>query len=235
MRVTLGVAMFLAAASTAPAAQAAATLQTDKPCYTPDEQMMLTGGGYTPGGHVNFVFQLAGKYGSNLLMSRAPAFADASGAISEPFGAPQLASSDDTQEQLFVTANDETRLAPGAPPMPPEETFAAATTMLSAFDVFVTAWEGNRVDPRGKTRIAAYGYEPAKQLWAHYVLRGKRVKTVLIGPLTGPCGDLTKTIRQFPFRPVPAGTYSVYFQGSRLLDKRLGTPYLKVRVTKPAR
>jgi hypothetical protein len=67
-------------------------------------------------------------------------------------------------------------------------------------------------------------------LWAHYVLRGKRVKSLLVGSLTGPCGDLTKTIRQFPFRPVRAGTYAVYFQGSKTLNKRLGTPYRKVRV-----
>jgi hypothetical protein len=232
MRVTLGVvALLAAAASTAPAAHAAPTLQFDKPCYTPGEDMTLTGGGYTPGGHVNFIFQLQGKYGNNMLASRSPAFADASGAIRQVFGAPDLASSDDTGEQLITTANDETRLAPDAPPMPPEETFAAATTKLSMFDVFVPAWEqGGRVDARGKTRIYAYGYEPATKLWAHYVLRGKRVKTVLVGPLTGPCGDLTKTIRQFPFTPVRAGTYSIYFQGSRFLDKRMGTPYLKVRV-----
>jgi hypothetical protein len=192
--------------------------------------MTLTGGGFTPGGHVDFAFQLMGRYGSNLMFSRNPAFADASGAIHDVFGAPDLASSDDTQEQVSITANDETRLAPGATPVPPEETFAAATTMLSVFDVFVPAWENKRVDPRGKTRIYAYGYEPATKLWAHYVLRGRRVKTVPVGPLTGPCGNLTKTIRQFPFRPVPAGTYSIYFQGSRFLDKRLGTPYMKVRV-----
>jgi len=231
MRVTLGVAALLAAASAAPAAHAAPTLQIDKPCYTPGEEMTLTGGGYTAGGHVNFAFSLKGDNGSNLMFSREPSFADASGAIREEFGAPDLASSDDSEEQVVITASDETRLAPDAPPMPPEETFAAATTMLSVFDVYVPAWEANgRIDPRGKTRIYAYGYEPAKKLWAHYVLRGKRVKTVLVGLLTGPCGNLTKTIRQFPFRPVPAGTYSIYFQGSRFLNKRIGTPYMKVRV-----
>jgi hypothetical protein len=232
MRVTLGVvALLAAAASTAPAAHAAPTLQPDKPCYTPGESMTLTGGGFTAGGHVDLTVQLTGRYGSNLLFAREPAFADASGAIRQVLGAPDLASSDDTQENVTITASDETRLAPDAPPTPPEETFAAATTMLSMFDVFVPAWEqGGRVNARGKTRIYAYGYEPATKLWAHYVLRGKRVKTVLVGPLTGPCGDLTKTIRQFPFTPVPAGTYSIYFQGSRFLNKRMGTPYLKVRV-----
>ena len=84
--------------------------------------------------------------------------------------------------------------------------------------------------PARQDEDPAYGYEPATKLWAHYVLKGKRVKTVEIGALKGPCGDLKKTIRQFPFRPVARGTYSIYFQGSRTLDKSLGTPYRRVRV-----
>jgi hypothetical protein len=82
--------------------------------------------------------------------------------------------------------------------------------------------------------IRAFGFEPAKRLWAHYVLRGKLVKTVALGALTGPCGDLTKTIRQFPFRPVPAGTYQVYFQGQKAFDKRAAwLRYPRVKVTTP--
>ena len=33
-------------------AQAAPTLQADKPCYTPGEPIMFSGTGYTPGGEV---------------------------------------------------------------------------------------------------------------------------------------------------------------------------------------
>jgi hypothetical protein len=230
MRVSrrLALAVVVSAAGLPPSsAVAAPTLQTDKPCYTPGESITFTGGGYTAGGDVNFFFSLMGENGSKLLSGRAPAIADAAGAISQVFAAPPLASSDDTRETIFTTANDATLLAGGGPP---EEGFGHAEAQLSVFDVWVNAWEGDRVDPRGKTKISAYGYEPAKQLWAHYVLHGKRVKSVLVGSLTGPCGDLTKTIRQFPFRPVPAGTYAVYFQGSKTLNKRLGTPYSKVRV-----
>ena len=231
MRVRNTLGAVVAAAVLPASAQAAPTLQTDKPCYTPDEPITFTGTGYTPGGEVAFFFSLAGENGSKLLAGRDPVIADATGAIRSVFPAPGLASSDDTREQIFTTANDQARMAPGAPPIAPEETVGISQVELSIFDVWVDEWErGGRVDPRGKTKIAAYGYEPAKKLWAHYVLKGKRVKTVEIGALKGPCGDLTKTIRQFPFRPVAPGSYSIYFQGSRTLDKSLGTPYRRVRV-----
>jgi hypothetical protein len=64
------------------------------------------------------------------------------------------------------------------------------------------------------------------------VLKGKRVKSVLIGNLTAPCGDLIKHIREFPFRPVPPGNYTVYFTGSQQLDKHSGGAYRNVIVSK---
>ena len=229
VRHTLGAAAVIA---TLPAsAQAAPTLQADKPCYTPGEPITFTGTGYTPGGEVGFFFSLMGENGSKLLSAREPEIVDATGAIRAVFNAPPLASSDDTREQLFTTANDQARMAPDAPALPPEETFGVSQVELSIFGVWVDEWERHgRIDPRGKTKITAYGYEPATKLFAHYVLNGKRVKTVEIGPLKGPCGDLTKTIRQFPFRPVARGTYAVYFQGTRTLHKEFGTPYRRVRV-----
>ena len=219
------------AALATPAALASPTLQADRQCYTPGESITFSGGGYSPGGEVDFLFLLTGRYGSQMLTAREPSLADATGAIREVFEAPRLASSDDTQEQLVTTANDATRLSPGAPAMPKEETFGTTTVTLSIWDVFVPPWDRGKVDPHRRVKVSAYGYEPAKKLWAHYVLNGRRVKTVLVGRLKGPCGNLTKTMREFPFRPVRRGVYSVYFQGSRRLDKRIGTPYRRVRVT----
>ena len=43
------------------------------------------------------------------------------------------------------------------------------------------------------------------------MLRGEAVKSVRVGRLTGPCGALKKRFRQFAFKPVPKGTYTVYF------------------------
>src|SRR5690242_10165451 len=77
-------------------AAGAPALQTDHPCYTPNEDMTFTGTGYTPGGNVNLVLSLTGKFGSNLLMAKQPAVADPAGAIRQVLTAPELASSDDT-------------------------------------------------------------------------------------------------------------------------------------------
>jgi hypothetical protein len=47
------------------------------------------------------------------------------------------------------------------------------------------------------------------------VRRGRLLRTVTVGRLTGACGSLTLRAREFPFRPVPAGTYRVQFDTSR--------------------
>jgi hypothetical protein len=226
------VAALATAALAAPVAGAAAapTLQTDRPCYTPNEDITFTGAGYSPSGNVNLFLQLQGKFGSNLLFSKAPAVADAAGAFSKVLTAPDLASSDDTQEKLFVSANDEARLQSG-PETP--DSFAAAQTLLSAWDVAVDPWDQKSVDPRKTVQFRAYGFAPGKRLFAHYVLNGTRVATAFVGNLTGPCGDLKKRMREFPFRPVKPGTYAVYFQASRVFDKRVAwVRYSNVTVTK---
>jgi hypothetical protein len=208
--------------------QAMPTLKADRGCYTPGEAITLTGAGFTPGSSVGFFFQPMGAHGNNLLASSAPATADVGGNFSTRYGAPKLASSDDVQEQLFITANEQT---PAGQPDPPEgPPFGVAQVLLSTFDVLVAPWDRSQVDPRKMITVRAYGYEPSTKLWAHYVLRGKRVKTVYVGALTGPCGNAVKHMREFPFRPVAAGTYSVYFQGSQTLNKLIGTPYRQVTV-----
>jgi len=54
---------------------------------------------------------------------------------------------------------------------------------------------------------------------------------VRIGALQGACGDLTKRIRQFPFRPVAAGAWTIRFTGSQVFDKRDMWISYRVRVT----
>ena len=39
-----------------------------------------------------------------------------------------------------------------------------------------------------------------------------------LGAVSGPCGDMTKKVRQFPFRPVPAGRYRIRFTGTSFYD-----------------
>lgn len=205
------------------------TLQADRPCYTPGERMELTGAGYGAGSSVAFFFQLKGKHGNDLLGGNSVT-ADPTGAVSVAFGAPKLASSDDIDEQLFITAAQQ-------PPAGQTQTtgpapFGAANTIVSVFGIDVAPWDSHQVDPRKTVVVAAAGYEPATKLWAHYVLNGKRVKSVLVGSLNGPCGDLTKHMREFPFRPVRAGNYTVYFTGSQQLDKHAGAFYRNIVVSK---
>jgi hypothetical protein len=232
MRTFLSIAFAAAFALHTGTAAANPILTTDKPCYTPGEDITFNGTGYTPSGNVSFLFSLHGPKGNNILGARTPAVADAAGGIHYVVRAPDLASSDDTEEDLFTTANDETRLAP--PNVPDANSFGAAQAKLSLWDVWADPWDNGPAAPRKPMKIQAFGFEPAKRLWAHYVLHGKVVKTVALGALKGPCGDLTKTIRQFPFRPVPAGTYQVYFEGQKVFDKHVASiRYPKVKVTTP--
>jgi hypothetical protein len=211
--------LLLTAALAAPALAAAApTLGTDLPCYSPGQAIGLGGAGYTPAGDVAMSFALSGAHGSNVVAAKDPLTADAAGGIHGMVAAPQLASDSDMRETVTLTANDQARIGPTGPIGPPEETFAATQFTLSAVDVLVVPWLIGHVNPRGLTTFRVNGWEPFRKVYAHYFLNGKRLKTVEIGSVSGPCGDLTKKVRQFPFRPVPAGRYRIRFTGTPFFD-----------------
>jgi AAA ATPase-like protein len=46
-----------------------------------------------------------------------------------------------------------------------------------------------------------------------------RIKSVKIGALTVPCGNLKKPVKQFPFKGVKAGEWRVFFSDTAVLDK----------------
>jgi hypothetical protein len=211
--------LLLTAALAAPAlASAAPTVGTDLPCYSPGQPIALGGAGYTPAGDVGLMFQLSGAHGNNLVAPKDPLKADAAGGISTRLPAPQLASDNDLRETVTLTANDQTRLGQTAPSLPPEETFGVTQFQLSAVDVVVRPWFSGRANPRALATFKVVGWEPFRKVYAHYLLNGKRIKTVLVGSVSGPCGDLTKKLRQFPFRPVPAGRYRIRFTGTPFYD-----------------
>jgi hypothetical protein len=54
----------------------------------------------------------------------------------------------------------------------------------------------------------------ARRFYAHYTRGGKLVKTIRVGALTGACGNITRHMREFPFRPVASGTWRVQFDTS---------------------
>lgn len=211
--------LLLTAALAVPAlAGAAPTVGTDLRCYSAGQPIGLGGAGYTPAGDVAVMFTLKGAHGNNFVAAKDPLKADAAGGIHGTVPAPQLASDSDLRETVTLTANDQARLDPSAPPVAPEETFAATQFTLTAVDVLVVPWLIGHVSPRALTTFRVVGWEPFRKVYAHYFLNGKRLKTVEIGSVSGPCGDLTKKVRQFPFRPVPAGRYRIRFTGTPFFD-----------------
>jgi hypothetical protein len=234
LRLRAMIVLLVACAAAAPAvARARPAVQADHPCYRPGDDITLTGSAFTANAEVAFIFDLSGKNGRNLLFSDPNPSTDAAGGVRATYRVPELASSDDRREQLFITANDQAKLGPDGPIGPPEESFANATTELSQWDVLADAWVDGQGDPRRAMHIEAFSWTHEKTLWAHYFRGTKRIKTVRIGALQGACRDLTKRVRQFPFRPVAAGSWTIYFSGSQFFDK--SKPWIRFpRVRVPA-
>jgi hypothetical protein len=212
-------------------AQALPAVQSDAGCYRAGQSMTLTGSGFSPSAPIGFMFTLSGRKGNSVLSSDTTTPADAGGAFRTTVGMPELASSDDRREQMTITANDQSKLGPNGPIGPPEESFGVATVQLTRWDVLVDPWIARAGDPRRLTRFDAFGWTEEKVLWAHYFRGAKRIKSVRIGAVQGACGDLSKRMRQFPFRPVAAGTWTIYFSGSQRFDKNAAwVRYRNVRV-----
>jgi hypothetical protein len=223
----------IALVATAPAT-AAPSLTIARDCYLPGQGMQLDAAGFTPGGDVVFSFSLFGDAGSQLRFSD-PLKADASaGTMSVTFTAPQLASSDDGEEQLGISATDQTRSSAGAAT---GDESAFAMTALSAVTVDVDSWLSGKVRPGRLSRVHAYGFGAMTErpftrgtLYAHYLRKKTLVKTAKVGVLQGPCGSLETKMRQFPFT-APPGSYTVDFDLSKTYDRKApGIRYRKVPV-----
>jgi hypothetical protein len=212
---------------TTAAASAAQTVQVDRPCYVPTQEQRITGSGFTPNGDVRITLQMIGPHGQS--SGGFTTTADGTGAIRVLAKTPQLASSDDTEERAFLSATDQQQAQAGTPPL------TTTDFRVSIFDAFVSAWESKKGSPRKSTTFYAYGFEAVsgKTLYAHYVLRGRLRKTVAIGSLSGLCGDLQRSKRQFAFRPVPAGDYKVKLDATkRYPNSSPGYTYRHVRVSR---
>jgi hypothetical protein len=208
--------LFLVAVASA---RATPMIKSDLPCYTPGQTIGLSGGGFGPDHDVVFFLTLTGEHGSRLLYTD-PVKTDPVGALGTRLRAPNLASDNDAQEKITLTANDQTLMGPNGQNGVPEGSFAVTDVLLSRFGAFVDPWEQTRRgDPRRSAKIVVNGWAPYHAVWAHYFLNGVRVRSVRVGSVHGPCGDLSKTIKQFPFRPVPAGTWTVFFSPKQVFDR----------------
>ncbi len=206
------VAALAAAAAAAPAtAVGAAGLGVDRPCYSPGDVLDVSGRGYTPGGKVDLSFTGAGV-GLNELQ------ADLAGGVRAGFeirdrDIEALLGPDEVQREVLLAAVD--RTPPADPATPPAS--ASTSFLLSRFDV---AWnqDDGAFRPRRRlaVRVAGFTGFAGRTLYLHYVRAGRRMATVSLGRLRGPCGTLRRTLaRGFPMRRVPAGRWRLAFTLSR--------------------
>jgi hypothetical protein len=197
----------------APAAMAAPTLSTDQQCYAVGRDVStLTGSGFTPNGQVTFALSRPGgdpgtftmsanATGSFVVRLRVPSF--------EWFGLGAWEAM-----ALPVVATD-TALATANPALGPTGFTATATATYTDWGVKAPAFATGKGHPRRMMSVTAMGWRSeGKTLYAHYTRGGKLIRTIRLGALTGPCGNLTRHLREFPFRPVPAGTWRVQFDTS---------------------
>jgi hypothetical protein len=215
------VTALLASAATPALAGGPPTIHVDKPCYVEGQAQRLTGSGYPPNGTVTLDYRESGPNGSNSLGAELDV--DGAGNIAGRMTTPDLASSDDTQETVDLTA------ASGDSPG------ASVSFKASILDAYVGPWESHKGNPRKRATFYGFGFGAigGKKLYAHYILRGKLRKTVAIGHVSGACGDVKKAMRQFPFRPVPAGSYNIKLDATRKWpNKSQGFTYRRVKVSK---
>lgn len=217
-----------AALLSASAAAAAPTLSTDQQCYAVGRDVsVLTGSGFTPDGSVAIMLSrpnggygtfdtTANPAGGFVVRVRVPSLTW--------FGIP-----DWTAMALPVVATD-TALMAANPTLGPEAATATATAKYTDWGVRIPAWASGKGHPRRMMTVTAMGWRSeGKTLYAHYTRGGKLVKTIRLGALTGACGDITRHTREFPFRPVAAGTWRVQFDTS--LEYRSPGEYYSVYPT----
>jgi hypothetical protein len=209
--------------STAAVAHAAPSVSVEKPCYSEGQEMVLSGQGFDPSSELSLDLTLTTQQSGAHRTETFPESSDASGVFDASFTTPSLMADQDDTEQIDITVSDAQHHA------------ASASSKLSIIDAYVAPWESHKANPRKKATFEGWGFGTVggKKLYAHYVRKGKLRKTVAVGTLTGPCGNISKRMRQFPFRPVKAGTYRIDLDATKKWPNNSpGYTYSKVKVSK---
>jgi hypothetical protein len=204
------------------AAAAAPTVGVDRPCYSAGQPIRVAGQGFSPNGALSVHLDFFGQVNTHADLSGG---ANQQGVYTDLVAAPQVTSPADLREQVTLTATDPQLGPAGAP-----ESTAQTNFLLSRALISIPAWKGT-FRPSGKSRVEARGFVggSTSKLYAHYLQKKKLRKTVEVGKLTGPCGDLSKRMRNVPFA-APAGTYSVRFDTARHYPNRSIGATLKFRI-----
>jgi hypothetical protein len=218
------VVVVLAAAASA---SADPTVTLDRTCYSPGDAITRTGTGFTPAAQatesVSFqtetlpVISLGSIAGATLTI-------DAQGGFKDVVRAPKLRRPDKDYSEIAIDT-----FTDAANPTKP----ATARWTLADWTVYVGAWAERAARPGEAMTVYAFGWTTrGTVLYMHYYRGTKRYKTVRVGRLQGPCGDLSKRLKQFPFAHPKPGAWRVFFSTTKELDK-VEDAWIRVAVRVP--
>ena len=209
----------------APGADAIPAVAYDRGCYNPGQPIIETGSGFTPGTQVVESLTLIDEDAAEILAAFAspPVAVDPLGAFTRGIKAPPLARRADRRELALSAFADPSVTEP-----------ITVQWTLSGWDVTISS-PGGRVRRHGRMRVEAWGWQArGETLYLHYVRGKKRVRSVRLGTLSAPCGDLDVSVRQFPFAAKP-GKWRFYLSTTPRFDPRAAWIRFQVRLAKPHR
>lgn len=213
----------VAAAQVPPATPPAVTL--DAKCYTPGDPVAETGSGFAPGSQVSeTVSLLAGTTPLGTLLAPVITVGQ-DGRFARVLKAPDVMRRTDRRETAASAYADQAD---------PTKSAVVQWT-LSQWIVNVPEWNNSSIaQPRRKMTVDAAGWTNlGRSLYAHYFRGSTEVKSVKLGALTGDCKDLKTRVRQFPFKNVKPGRWTVYFSTTAVFDKGSDAyGFYRVRVPK---
>lgn len=190
------------------------TVALDRACYSPGEPITQTGSGFGTGSGIAENLSLLDPANDEVLATllAPPVTTDLEGSFIRRIRAPRLAHRTDRRERAVSTFTDQAD---------PANTWTSVQWTLSSWELEIEEWAAGNVKPGGAMTVDAYGWTSAgSSLYAHYYRGRTPVKHARLGALTGACGDLRRRVRQFPFRRVRPGRWTVFFSTTRKLDKR---------------
>lgn len=216
----VGVAL-LAAMGLAATNAGAASVTLDRSCYSPGDTVTETGAGFSPNGGVGENLSLIEGNGSITTLQAPDVTADANGAFTRMLKAPNLVSARDRTEKAIGGFTDQI-LGPAAAP-------AATSWTLSQWAGSIPEWFKKVGDPSKSMLVDTFGWTTAgTTLYAHYYRATTFVKAVKLGALTGPCGNFKRRVKQFPFKKVKAGEWSIFLSTTSALNKG-SDPWIKFK------
>jgi hypothetical protein len=207
---------------------AAGTVALDRACYAPGDVVTETGAGFSPAAGVLEDLSLIGRTGSPVASFQAPVvMSDANGSFTRGLRVPKVGSDRDRREVALSAFTDQA-LGSASPPVTIQWT-------LSSWGTEIPEWSKriSLADPSKSMLVDTYGWTTAgRSVYAHYYRATTFIRTAKLGALTGPCGDFKRRVRQFPFKKVKPGEWSVFISTSAVLNKA-SDPWFRFKVRVP--